>query len=60
MTSLANILTKQPVEWAKTMLDANETYPANLNLVMSTDDTVLFAIEGARDETDNWTGSGRS
>ena len=53
--------TKQTAEWMKRALDANEIYPANpnlayypLNLVMPTNNTVLFAIEGARYGTGDW------
>ena len=38
----------------KKALDAKGIYPANPNLVISTDGTVLFAIEGARDGTGDW------
>ena len=38
--------TKETIEMVKVAFRAEEVYPANPNLVLSTDDTTLFVFEG--------------
>ena len=37
---------QETMDWMKKALDANQLYPVNPNLTLSTDDTTLFALKG--------------
>ena len=44
----------ETMDWMKTALAANSIYPVNPNLVLSTDDTTLFAFEGTANSEGGW------
>ena len=41
----------ETIEVMKEALDAEDVYPVDPNLVLSTDDTVVFVVEGANNKT---------
>lgn len=42
------------MDWMKEAMNAEQVYPVNPNLVVSTDDTTLFVFEGSKDNSDEW------
>lgn len=49
-----NKCAKETMQWMKEAFDGDEVYPVDPNLVLSTDDTTLFAFEGAADGEGDW------
>ena len=45
---------RESVDWMKSALQATEIYPVNPNLVMSTDDSTMFAMEGVTNDAGDW------
>ena len=46
--------TKETIKMVKEAFGADEIYPANPNLVLSTDDTTLFVFEGTSEGSEDW------
>ena len=40
---------KETTEWVKEAFEEKEMYPVDPNLILSTDDTTLFALKGVKD-----------
>ena len=45
---------QETMDWMKEALGANQLYPVNPNLTLSTDDTTLFAFEGVKNSEGEW------
>ncbi len=39
---------KETIDWMKEVWDEEEIYPVDTNLMLSTDDTILFTFEGSK------------
>mmetsp|Transcript_24743 Transcript_24743/g.53376 ORF Transcript_24743/g.53376 Transcript_24743/m.53376 type:complete len:130 (+) Transcript_24743:1024-1413(+) len=45
---------QETIEWVKEAYSTDELYPVDPNLILSTDDTTLFVLEGAADGSGDW------
>lgn len=49
-----SVAAKETIDWVKKAYGDEEVYPVDPNLVMSTDDTTVFAFEGMKDGIGKW------